>query len=184
MLGDMPELEDSKNTDVLGWSLRNAKDCSFLGNILATLILGAKGVSSNRLFGFIKRYRRRKLATELMNEYTPTQISQLTSELLQCMDIGSFFHYFFPSRTTPDETDKNRSDSVWAVIGGALKNYPNFTLDNVLYDMSYANVILFSSVLPSYETESNDTSSKSTPTKKKGLSFNEFLGAMKGYNNE
>ena len=37
------------------------------------------------------------------------------------------------------------------MICGFLKAYPNFTLDYVLREMSYANLIMYSTVLPSYD---------------------------------
>lgn len=41
------------------------------------------------------------------------------------------------------------NDSIWAVVAGVAKAY-NLSLDYVLYNMSYANMILYGAVLPSY----------------------------------
>lgn len=41
---------------------------------------------------------------------------------------------------------------MWAIIAGIVKAY-NFTLEYVLYDLSYANMILLGAVLPSYNPD-------------------------------
>lgn len=67
------------------------------------------------------------------------------------MDVGFFLGIFnFPERDKHDETDKN--DSVWATISGVIRTYTGFTLDYVLYDLSYANLIMLNSVIPSYKS--------------------------------
>lgn len=47
------------------------------------------------------------------------------------------------------------SDSIWAVIAGTVKAY-NLPIDYVLYEMSYPNMILYSAVLPSYNSKKKD----------------------------
>lgn len=51
--------------------------------------------------------------------------------------------------------------------------------------MSYANLILYSSVLPSYDDEGNDWTNGTAKginegKKTQGLGFGEFMGLMKG----
>lgn len=41
---------------------------------------------------------------------------------------------------------------MWAIVAGLSKAYC-LTFDYVLYDMSYANVVMYSAVLPSYKTD-------------------------------
>lgn len=42
------------------------------------------------------------------------------------------------------------NDSIWAVIAGVAKTY-NLPFDYVLHNMSYANLILYGAVIPSYK---------------------------------
>ena len=69
---------------------------------------------------------------------------------------GRFFRaYHFPDRSKPDEADESesgeRNDSVWAIVAGTVKAY-NFSLEYVLYDLSYANLIMLGAVLPTYDS--------------------------------
>ncbi len=41
---------------------------------------------------------------------------------------------------------------MWALVAGFVKAY-NLPLDYVLYDMSYANMVMYSAVLPSYDSK-------------------------------
>ena len=84
-------------------TLRIAKDCRALGDILAILILGAKGLTEERtteertLFGLYRRRttrtidRKRELADELLEALAPRDLYRLISELLRKMQLGDFF---------------------------------------------------------------------------------------------
>lgn len=86
-------------------TLRIAKDCRVLGDILAILILGAKGLTEERtieertLFGLRRRRttrtrtidRKRELADELLEALAPRDLWRLISELLRDMQLGDFF---------------------------------------------------------------------------------------------
>lgn len=84
-------------------TLRIAKDCRALGDILAILILGAKGLTEERtieertLFGLRRRRttqtidRKRELADELLEALSPRDLWRLISELLRDMQLGDFF---------------------------------------------------------------------------------------------
>ncbi len=37
------------------------------------------------------------------------------------------------------------------MVGGMLKSYPNFTLEELLFELSYQNLVLYSSIIPSYD---------------------------------
>jgi hypothetical protein len=41
-------------------------------------------------------------------------------------------------------------------VAGIVKGF-NFSLDYVLYEMSYANIIMYGSVLPSYNSRQKDS---------------------------
>ena len=59
-----------------------------------------------------------------------------------------------------------------------MKSYPQLTLDYILYEMSYLNVVMYSSIIPSY-----DSSSDKQTEPKKGLSSSEFFSQMKSLKN-
>ena len=60
-----------------------------------------------------------------------------------------------------------------------MKSYPNLTLDYILYEMSFVNLIMYSSIIPSYESEKEESKSG----KQKGMSINEFFSRMKKLKN-
>ncbi|MCQ2058669.1 MAG: hypothetical protein MJY71_02425 [Bacteroidaceae bacterium] len=66
-------------------------------------------------------------------------------------DRRFFRAYHFPPRDKPAPSDESgeRNDSIWAVVAGTVKAF-NLSIDYVLYDMSYANVILYGATLPTY----------------------------------
>lgn len=64
-----------------------------------------------------------------------------------------FRHFHFPARSQSDEADEsgqdNRTDSIWAVVAGFVKTF-GVPFDYVLYELSYANLVLYDRVLPTY----------------------------------
>ena len=42
------------------------------------------------------------------------------------------------------------------MVAGVAKSYPQFTIDYILYELSYANMILYCSVLPGQDDEKED----------------------------
>lgn len=70
----------------------------------------------------------------------------------QNADYRFFYAYHFPQRSESAKTDKEseRNDSVWAIVGGFLKQYPNITFNEALYEISFANIMLYNSVIPEY----------------------------------
>jgi hypothetical protein len=64
------------------------------------------------------------------------------------------------------------------MIGGVCKAY-NLTFDYVLYKMSYANLVMYCSILESYDDEK--PTEKGNENKTTGLSFHELLGNLKKY---
>lgn len=51
------------------------------------------------------------------------------------------------------------NDSIWAVVAGFVKSY-GVTFDYVLYRLSYANLMLYNSVLPVYNSDKKSDSDK------------------------
>lgn len=64
-----------------------------------------------------------------------------------------FRAYRFPSRSKHAQEDEgDGNDSIWAVVSGTVKTY-GLTPDYVLYEMSYANLMLYSAVIPEYRSK-------------------------------
>ena len=72
-------------------------------------------------------------------------------------DLKFFRAYHFPARSKSSQTDESgeRNDSVWAIIGGVIKGF-NLSLDYVLYELSYTNLIMLGAALPSYDTDKDE----------------------------
>lgn len=93
-------LDDS---NVLIEALRIAKDCRVLGDIVAVLILGAKGLKEERIvvkkkiFGLYEKQRmividkQAELADKILKDLSPSALSKLTINLLSSMEVGDFF---------------------------------------------------------------------------------------------
>ncbi len=91
------------NEKILSESLCIAKDCSFLGDILAVLILGAKGVRGTKevirkhFFGLIKEKTTVEtdlvapLSKKLLEELSPAELNEMMAELFRMMQIADFF---------------------------------------------------------------------------------------------
>ncbi len=103
MIAEIPDIDVQKESDILSWSLRNAKDCCFIGDIVATLILGAKGITEeievieSKFFGFQKKKvivtinHKELLSKKILQELTPKELSELAAKLFEGMEIGFFF---------------------------------------------------------------------------------------------
>jgi hypothetical protein len=99
----LPKIEVNKETDVLTETLRMAKDCRFLGDIIAILILGANGITEKRkvvkkrFFGLVKKEteievnKQKELSEILLKHKSPNELNELTTMLLSSMQIGDFF---------------------------------------------------------------------------------------------
>ncbi len=73
-----------------------------------------------------------------------------------------FFNYHFPKRNNDNKTNEDeRSDSIWAIIGGFVKQF-NVSFDYALHKVSYANLILYSSIFPDYNSKSENKKENNT----------------------
>jgi hypothetical protein len=84
-------------------SLYIAKDCGVLGEIIAILILGAKGMKETKtvvtkaFFGLKKKEQQIEidnkavLARKILNDLTPKQLSETLAKLLSGMELAFFF---------------------------------------------------------------------------------------------
>jgi hypothetical protein len=93
-ISKLPQLKlDSEN--IASESLYIAKDCGALGEIVAILILGAKGLEEEKktFFGLKRAKVDRKsiLASEILAELTPKRLSEILGEMLAGMDLAFFF---------------------------------------------------------------------------------------------
>ena len=75
--------------------LSSAKDCQFLGDIVAILILGKKNLITEKkyLFGIIKREQnnQKKLADELINTLSAEDLNGLILEIFKTLRVDFFF---------------------------------------------------------------------------------------------
>ncbi len=102
-ISKLPQIELTDDKEILPWVLSNAKDCGFLGDIVAILVLGAKGITETKkitkshLFGLINSEEevfinhREILCKSLLEDYTPKQLKDVAIELLNRMEVGDFF---------------------------------------------------------------------------------------------
>lgn len=72
-------------------SLFVARECSAIGEVVATLIIGAKRAQKTALSRRLHRRRVRRLSRKLLTELPPSQLHQLVAELLKGMELGDFF---------------------------------------------------------------------------------------------
>ncbi len=92
LVSQMPEV-DIKTEDFIGEALRVAKDSRIVGEIIATVILGAKRIRDFNAGRFgNKRTELAELAEALLYEKTPKELSELLVDtLVKRMDVGFFF---------------------------------------------------------------------------------------------
>lgn len=102
LIAQLPAIKiDEKN--VLMESLKVAKDCKVIGDIVATLILGADNleeemvVVEKRLFGIVRKESKlivdnqRVLSDKILKKLTPRQVNNTTIDILNRMEVGDFF---------------------------------------------------------------------------------------------
>ena len=58
-------------------------------------------------------------------------------------------------RGKSSKKDKGSGDSIWGIIISWAKNL-GVPVEHVLYDMSYANLLLYSAATPQYDDEKDD----------------------------
>lgn len=106
----LPNMENDKD-HITEQVYRHARHCRPLGDVVAILILGARGLTEERkvtreytrkyLFGLIRIKRQREeiievdrkaeLSQELLETLTPSELNSLFASLSQSMQLGSFF---------------------------------------------------------------------------------------------
>ena len=106
LIAQLPGLKlDSKQ--VMFESIFVAKDCKVLGEIVATLILGADNLTSEKeiievekhCFGLIRKKKKRTvqvdnkaiLSDKVLKKIPPSKVNTITISILNRMEIGDFF---------------------------------------------------------------------------------------------
>lgn len=102
LISQLPGLKlDTKQ--VMFESLFIAKDCYVLGEIVATLILGADNLTSEEeiieksFFGLIRRKKKilvdnkAILSDKILKKVSPSKVNSMTLSILNRMEIGDFF---------------------------------------------------------------------------------------------
>ena len=106
-IASLPIVEKVEKTEIVNSVLHHARFFRPLGDIAATLILGAKSLTEERvvvqekryLFGLIKRKSKKKikidkraeLAKAILENVRPTVLFNVVVQRLQDMEISSFF---------------------------------------------------------------------------------------------
>ena len=101
-ISQLPNIEIGDEEAVLKESLAVAYKSEYMGDIVAILILGSKGIkpktvrSSKKYFGFVPNlkmvtvYPQKELAQEIIEEVNPKELFELTITLLQKMEVTFF----------------------------------------------------------------------------------------------
>lgn len=91
LVSEMPKI-DTSNEDFIGEILRVAKDCRVVGEIIATVILGAKRIRDfKRGVLSASRSELQKLTEALLYEKTPQELHDLLARLITSkMDVVFF----------------------------------------------------------------------------------------------
>ena len=79
------------NKKIVDESLSVARDCKVIGDIVATLILGAKKGRKCGFSALPNSIRKRRLSRMLLEELTPSELNLLLVRLLKRLQIGDFF---------------------------------------------------------------------------------------------
>lgn len=102
LIAQLPGLK-LDNKQVMFESLFVAKDCNVLGEIVATLILGADNLTSEEeiiethCFGLIRRKKKvlvdnkAILSAKILKKLSPSKVNAITISILNRMEIGDFF---------------------------------------------------------------------------------------------
>jgi len=94
-IATIPDLKVSADGQVLMEVLATAKDCTYLGDIAAILILGRKNLvtEKRRFFGLIRseQNNQKRLADELLNTLSPEELNRLMIEIFNTLRVDFFF---------------------------------------------------------------------------------------------
>jgi len=97
----MPQI-NLDESDIISESLRVAKDCRVIGDIIAVLILGAQNLLQTkrvikRVWLIFPKYetiivdRQKELATEVLYDLRPIELNAIVQKLMVMMELSFFF---------------------------------------------------------------------------------------------
>lgn len=96
----LPEV-DGEAENILQEALRNARHCRIIGDIIAILVLGSKGINRSRIvekrrfFGLLRTRQtvllRDEIAKSVLEDVAPGEASELIKRLLGGLQVGFFF---------------------------------------------------------------------------------------------
>ena len=154
-IASLPIVEKVEKTEIVNSVLHHARFFRPLGDIAATLILGAKSLTEERvvvqekryLFGLIKRKSKKKIKIDKRAEL----VQRRRTTASRHGDQQFFRHYHFPVRGEYPQTDKGSgkrlNDSIWVTVLGIARTL-GVTEKYALYDISYVNAIMYSRAMP------------------------------------
>ena len=88
IVSQLPRVKLDKS-DVLSEVLRIAKDCKVLGEIAATIIVGARQIKDKGFSPFKTEVK--KISERLLYDIPPSELSKITISLLAGSEIADFF---------------------------------------------------------------------------------------------
>lgn len=101
-IAKLPQVELS-NDNIVNEVLNIAKDCRPIGEIVAIMILGAKGleekvtVAKKRIFGFVIEEqdviidRKAELAKRLLEDISPKELLEISAMMIKRLQVADFF---------------------------------------------------------------------------------------------
>ena len=90
LISKMPKMNlDGDETAVIS-ALSNAKDVSFLGDILAVLIVGKKRQSKFSLFRLKEKLKLKRLSRKILNRLSPKELYSAFFQIMNSFEIGFF----------------------------------------------------------------------------------------------
>jgi len=101
LVSQMPQI-NLDESDIISESLRVAKDCRVIGDIIAVLILGAQNLLQTkrvikRVWLIFPKYetiivdRQKELATEVLYDLRPIELNAIVQKLMVMMELSFFF---------------------------------------------------------------------------------------------
>lgn len=114
--------EPQSDDELINVCLKNAKDCRFLGDICAILILGEKGIDRDYKAPGWWPFRRRKklkdhISAKILKEYTTGEVFDTIVGLIHSLEVRDFFavttflqgvNLTRPTRKVGEEEEKKR----------------------------------------------------------------------------
>lgn len=96
------------------------------------------------------------LIRQLEANIKPYELSSIYKALADLIDVSTFYQFYQLHRKQDPEEDKTESSpgtkTLWGVIGGMIK-YFRFSWNEIMWEISYRNIMMLSATIPSYKTK-------------------------------